>query len=164
MPVLKALLVTLFAFVPSFVFAEMTAFSQFSAWMNRIVSPNLGTTVTLRGTSTEDIPCELYVTRKSDGNFYLSLGVGEFIENDPGNKNNWYFGSSVRPEDELQVSDRTIQLWHNGRYAEGGEIYDNISVDVKVNLDENQTPIRASGQSTLQPERQICLLREPVIS
>lgn len=162
MPALKTILVTLFVFVPSFVFADVTAFSQFSGWMDRVVDPSLGTTITLKGSTVDNIPCELYVTRKADGSFYLSLGVGENLGSDR-NKNH-YFGSSVTLEEELQVSDRTIQLWHNGRYAEGGEIYDNISVDVKVNLDENQTPIRASGQSTLQPERQICLLREPVIS
>ncbi len=165
MRVFSSSIVTLFVLLQFSVLADEAAFTRFGKWMERIVDPTIGTMITLKGrTLTKGIPCELYISRRNDGYFYLSLGVGEFIASDPLNATNHYFGTLVTPEKRVNVSDRIIHLWYSGPYIEGGASHANIALDVEVRLDENQTPIRASGQSTLQPERQVCILGEPLIS
>lgn len=144
-------------------FAQAGDFSQFSAWMDKIVDPSIGTTITLDGSTEEGIPCQLYVTRRMDNEFYLSLGVGPQLK-DVMSSENHYFGGFVHPQSKLQVSPDKIRMDYTGGYTEGNVGHESVTLDVEVDINSSGVPVRASGQSTLQPKRQVCLLGEPLIS
>lgn len=153
-------LLTVFLSIPTL--AAETSFDKFSAWMDSLLKGE-GNQVTMPGTTVDgSIPCEVYITRGGPGLYYLSFGVGYHLRTDIGK--NEYFGSLVTSESDVQVSGRSIKLRYTGPYVEKWVRNPNVSLDVEIDIRSDGKPVQASGQSTLQPIRQVCIFGEPIVS
>ncbi len=159
----KALLLLVSLIMSASVHANDAGFARFGEWADMIVGPTSERkTVTFTGrTQNTNILCELYVTKFGEtGEYYLSLGVGENLVADPENEEkNQYFGNFVMPE--YPHPESSLQ-WKDGSLIFRVDTGDEI-LNLEVELDENQRPIKVVGQSTYYPypsNRHVCVLSE----
>ena len=148
--------------------ADESSFPKFSAWMDSLLQGKY-TKVAMTGvTEGEGIPCEVYLKKGAPDAYYLSIGVGYYLHSDTGR--NHYFGSVMTAESALKMTDRKVSLSFRGPYVEKGPNakewtrHLDVELEADIELDADGKPFRASGQSTLQPKRQVCILGEPLIS
>ena len=139
-------------------------FAQFAKWADRMIGTDSDVTaVTLVGYTPEGLPCELYVTRRSAEEYYLSLGVGPTLRSETDAPENHYFGGFVYSGSGFSFSSSSVGLKYSGGYIEGDRSFDHVKLELSVELNDLQDAIRATGKSTLQPDEQVCRLEEALV-